>query len=289
MLDGMTYGGSTAQAERQFAEAVREIFGNRCKAAWLSGSYVYDGARPGRSDIDIVLVMEESVPAPADAGTLARIRAFVDAYLGVHAHRGLDPDLEFPGEYVAPASIAEAIAWRGLAQDGAVADQFPCSPSSDYWPGRPDRWFHAWLSMTAFTRFLTGDRGYHEVSKLAAWKAILRYLLLRSDGKKTLTREDLWRGLAQFGVKPRYEQFWAIEGEWLGRALAELEAEGVVEGDRNRILPVAVPLRAWERQLETQIAADEDRPPLLLPPKLHREIGAYAAQRWEAMTAQAAI
>lgn len=286
MLDGTSHAGSAAQAEAEFAAAVRENFGARCKAAWLSGSFLYRGAEEGRSDIDVVVVMDEKVAAPADGETLARIRGFVDAYLGVHARRGLDPDLDFPGEYVTPAAIEQAIAWRGLATDGGVADEFPIpDKGSDYWIARPDRWFHAWLSMTAFTRFLAGDRAYHERVKLDAWKSVIRFLLLRADGAP-LTMEAMWPGLAQFGVKPKYRAFWPLERDWVRRALGELEAEGAVEPGGGRIVPGMERLREWERGLEAAIAANDSAGPLLLPPDLHREIGAHAARRWEAMAPQ---
>src|SRR5688572_26784826 len=87
-------------AGAELLEAALDVFGPLCKLAWLSGSYAYEGARPGRSDADIVLVFDENVPLPADPATLEPIRRFVDRYLAVHARHGLDPDLDFPGEFV---------------------------------------------------------------------------------------------------------------------------------------------------------------------------------------------
>ena len=273
--------GSKCEApEARLAAAVGEIFGPLCRAAWLSGSYVYRGAQPGASDVDVVLLFADEVALPADAAMQARIRAFVDAYLEAHAAAGLDPDLEFPGEYVAAASLAETLAWRGLAMQGGVARAFPASPSSDYWPGRPERWFNAWLSMTALSRFLAGDRDAHEAAKQAAWKEIVRFLLLRAGGE-ALDEEALWARLDQFGVKPRYRALRAMEGESLARALAELEAEGFAGREEGRIVPEAERLRAWERRLEAKISqAQGGEGPLLLPPDLHAALGDHAARRW---------
>ena len=270
--------------EARLAAAVGEIFGPLCRAAWLSGSYVYRGAQAGASDVDVVLLFAEEVAVPADAAMQARIRAFVDAYLAAHAAAGLDPDLEFPGEYVAAASLAETLAWRGLAMEGGVARAFPASPSSDYWPGRPERWFNAWLSMTALSRFLAGDRAAWEAAKLAAWTQILRFLLLRAGGE-ALGEEELWERLDQFGVKPRYHALRAMEGPWVERALAALEAEGFARRETGRIVPDAARLRAWERALADEIARGErEQGPLLLPPDLHAALGAYAAERWAALS-----
>lgn len=280
MRDGTMGGGDErAKAEAEFSRAAKEIFGSRCKAAWLSGSFVYQGARPGRSDIDVVVVLDDKVGIPAEGETLEKIRSFIDVYLTVHARLGLDPDLEFPAEYVVEATIAQALDWRGLALDGAVADQFPPVDDPDHWLGRPDRWFHAWLSETAFSRFLAGDRAYHERSKLAAWKSVLRFLLLRSDGRP-MSLDDLWPGLAQFGVKPSYQPFWPAEQAWVERAAGALEKEGLAERVGGRIMAVREPLRQWERQLESAIRADRSEGPLLLPPGLHDEIAAYAKRRW---------
>src|SRR5690349_3194985 len=60
-------------AENQFREAVEEVFGDRCKAAWLSGSFLYRGAKQGRSDIDIVVVLQDNETIPAGQATLKRI------------------------------------------------------------------------------------------------------------------------------------------------------------------------------------------------------------------------
>ena len=270
---------SGTSAEADFRRAVEDIFGSRCKAAWLSGSFLYRGAEPGRSDIDVVVVLDEATSLPADEETLERIRAFVLSYLDIHAREELDPDLDFPTEYVVPATLEQAIAWRGFAAGGAMIDQFPPVESSDYWLGRPDRWFHAWVSMTAFSRFLAGERDYHERMKLAAWKAIVRFLLLRSNGS-AVGSDQIWQGLAQFGAKPTYHDFWSIEGDWIERALAELEAEGSLYRSGDRAIPVMPRLRQWEGRIEAAIQSDDGNPPLLLPPGQHRRIGAHAAKSW---------
>lgn len=283
----MADGDSTKAAEERLAAAVAEAFGPSCRSAWLSGSFVYGGARPGESDIDVVVLLDPA-PVPADAETLSRIRRFVDRYLEVHAEAGLDPDLDFPGEYLVPAQLDEALAWRGVATGGRVARELPPPDAPDYWIGRPDRWFNAWLSMTAFTRFLAGDRAHHEARKLAAWIAIVRFLLLRS-GPGPVGEEALWAGLDQFGVKPRYHALRLLEEPWLARALDALGSEGEVSRERGRLVPAMEKLRAWERRLAAAIAAgpEADEAPLLLPPDLHSGLGRYAKERWAELTGAA--
>lgn len=271
--------GTSVEAEQRLAAAVGRIFGDGCRAAWLSGSAVYQGAKPGRSDIDVVVVLDGDVALPADESTIALIRRFVDEYLQVHAWRGLDPDLDFPGEYVVPATLEQAIAWRGFAYEGAVPAEFPPVESSDYWLGRPDRWFHAWVSMTAFSRFLAGDRAYHSEAKLAAWTAVVRFVL-RNVAAASLSIDDVLPMLAQFGLKPSYRGFWSDERESVRRAVEALDAEGFLALDEDRIVPNRPRLLEWEREVESAIARDGGRPPLLLPPDLHREVGRYAARRW---------
>ena len=270
------------EAEARLARGVREIFGDQARAAWLSGSFVYDGARPCESDIDVVVLFAAPAPVPADGGTMARIRRFVDLYLEVHAQAGLDPDLEFPGEYVAPETLAETFAWRGLAHEGAVAERFPPVRNSDYWLGRPDRWFNAWLSMTAFSRFLAGDPAAHEAAKLEAWTTIARFLLLRGGGRTG--EEALWERLGQFGVKPRYQALRRLEAPWLERALARLVSEGAVRREGEALVPQRDALAAWEREMAAAIArgggGDGGGGPLVLTPPLHREIEEHARRRW---------
>ena len=270
-------------AGTELLEAALEIFGPLCRAAWLSGSYAYEGARPGRSDADIVIVLDGKVPLPADAATLQLIRRFVDSYLAVHARHGLDPDLDFPGEFVTPAMIDETIAWRGLAHEGDLPHPaFPPVESPDYWLGRPDRWYNAWLSETAFSRFPAGDRDYHSRVKLDAWTMIVRFLLLRAP-RPSLTRDELLLDVSQFGVKARYPAFWDLERPWVDRALERLQSDDMVRIATDRVEPRTERLREWEGQLREAIQRDRGPPPLLLDPRRHREIEAYSARRWAAL------
>jgi predicted nucleotidyltransferase len=273
------------EAGRELLRAVDQAFGSKCKAAWLSGSFAYQGARRSRSDIDVVVVLDESAPLPADAATMSLIRRFVDAYLEVHARHGFDPDLDFPGEFVTPAMLDEAIEWRSLDVDGGVPTRFPPVDTDDYWLGRPDRWYNAWISMTAFSRFPIGDRDYHSAVKLAAWKTIVRFLLLRGE-RRRLTPDEMLLGLDQFGVKPRYPEFWAVERERVERVLDALQAEGAVALADGLIEPNMDRLGEWERRLEAAIGAGAAPPPLLLDVGRHREIEEYAASRWETLTGE---
>ncbi len=276
--------GST-EAGTELLQAVEEIFGSRCKAAWLSGSFAYQGARPARSDIDVVVVLDDPVSVPADEETIGLIHRFVDAYLAIHARHGFDPDLEFPGEYVTPGMVEETIRWRGLAYGGGVAASFPPVVSADYWLDRPDRWYNAWLSMTAFSRFPIGSGDYHEAVKLAAWKTIASFVLLRA-GRRLLSPDDMLLGLGQFGVKPRYPAFWEEEREWVGRALQELQAEGAIYLAGGLIEPNMEHLCDWERVVCAAIEAGVEPPPLLLDRPLHRGIEEHAESRWSALTGE---
>ena len=272
------------EAGTELLQAVEEVFGPILKAAWLSGSFAYQGARRARSDVDVVIVLE-GVPLPADKGTMRLIRRFVDAYLAVHERHRFDPDLDFPGEYITPAMLDEAINWRSLAFEGDLPARFPSVISDDYWLGRPDRWYNAWLSMTAFSRFPVGDRDYHSAVKLAAWKTVARFLLLRTD-RRLLTPDEMLLGLDQFGVKPRYPDFWSVERDWVDRTLAELQAEGALGLADGLIEPNFEWLANWESRLEAEIADSAAPPPLLVDTKLHREIEEYAASQWAALTGE---
>lgn len=276
---------AATEAGSELLRAAEQVFGSKCKAAWLSGSFAYQGARQSRSDIDVVVVLDRSVASPASEETMELIRSFVDAYLAVHARHGFDPDLDFPGEFVTPTMLEEAIGWRSLDLDGGVPARFPPVLADDYWLDRPDRWYNAWISMTAFSRFPVGDRDYYSAVKLAAWKTIARFLLLHAD-RRRLTPDEMLPELDQFGVKPRYPDFWTVERHWVDRALAEMEAgrelvlaQGLIEPNRAR-------LSEWQRQVQAAIDASADPPPLLLDVRRHREIEQYAARRWQALTGE---
>ena len=277
---------SEGQATRaRLAAAVRDIFGAKCKAAWLSGSFAYDGAQAGRSDIDAVIVFDErQVGAPAEPGTLLLIERFVDEYLVVHATQGFQPDLDFPGEFLTEALIEDAAAGRGLGCDAAPG-QLSLSPLEDehYWLDRPDRWSRAWLSMTAFSRYLGGSRDYHRAVKLRAWKTILRFVLLKAEGRPASSVDDLFDRLGQFGLKKSYRSFRDVEREWMERALSELAAEGSIQPGDRQIMPLSEPLNNWQGDLCRELSVGPGQPPLLLGIGETRRLSAYASKQWAAL------
>jgi len=268
----------------RLAVAVREIFGAKCKASWLSGSFAYDGARAGHSDIDVVVVLGKAIRAPAGADTTVLIRRFVDEYLALHAAHGLQPDLDFPGEFLTELLIQQAAEGRGLACDGSLGRLWLSAvESEEYWINRPDRWFRAWLSMTAFSQYLAGSRSYHSAAKLCAWKTILRFVLLHA-GTLSLVLDDVFDRLTQFGVKERYRSFRAVEHGWVHRALHELAAEGALQLANGQIVPMSGRLDIWGRELCKKLADPHALPPLLLDVQDTRHLSTYASERWAALS-----
>ncbi|HMG46426.1 MAG TPA: nucleotidyltransferase domain-containing protein [Allosphingosinicella sp.] len=262
--------------------AVKDCFGPKCKAAWLSGSAAYGGARVGFSDIDVIIVFGERVTSPADSETIILIKRFVDEYLALHADLGLQPDLDFPGEFLTERLIQQASDGRGFTREGNPPRlALPPIESAECWLDCPDRWFRAWLGMTAFSRHFAGSRHYHSAVKLDAWKTVLRYVLLAA-GSQSLLPDEVFEGLAEFGLKPSYRTFRTLETEWVQRAMAQLEAEAVVRLAHGRLHPCRAGLRAWEAHVCEHFA--EGAPlPLLLDIHNTRRLSAYAATRWTAL------
>src|SRR6185437_16938819 len=97
-----------------YKELVERCFGGMYMCCYQTGSFIYGGGTPGKSDLDIsVLFKDESYDLPK-IDLLRRIREFVTGYLHLHAVMGYAPDLSFPGEYVTAAMCVDAIEGRGF-------------------------------------------------------------------------------------------------------------------------------------------------------------------------------
>ena len=206
----------TTLIEEKICSHCTEAFGANCLSVWISGSFAYGGALADKSDIDVIILLRDT----NSQYLIEQIKRFVDGYLGVHKLCGFCPDLNYPGEYLTPQALEDAIAGRGFSiiNDGAVSLP-PTYPG--YWEENPQNSYRAWLSMTAFSRFLWGDSNRFITYKLRAWQTILTFTLSQSPGiSKNI--DQIFSELQPFGLKKSYKNFASSERGWARIALFDL-------------------------------------------------------------------
>ncbi len=263
-----------------YSNAIATAFGDLCKTAWLTGSFAYGGGTLGKSDVDVTIVLHNSA-LDVDAGRLNdRAQSFVSSYLALHRELGYRPDLHFPGEYVTCAMISDAVDGRGFHVD-AAGKLFLPKASTQYYLEDPERWFRAWLSQTAFSRFLCGDRSFHRESKLGAWATIIRFLL--RDKSDAFTTAFIFDSLRVFGVHHDYWSFRRLEAPWVNRVLTGLVECGDLQSQNNEFEPNVPALVGWEASLSATIVSGAiRRARLLLPMDMTRDIASFAENNWAA-------
>lgn len=256
------------------AQAVTAIFGDACKVAWLSGSFAYGGATK-TSDLDVVLLFDRATPVPATPELFGRIKKFVDVYLEAHRVEGLQPDCDFPGEYLNENLVNQCLLGRGFTISESRQLTMP-EVSHTYWTDDWRHWFRAWASMLAFSRFLVGDRQLFEWIKSEGWMPILKFILLKTDAR---TENAVFEGLVDFGLKPHYRDFRALEAPYIRNAMARLERDGFVGFEDELYVPKRENLLRWHDETVTRNVAPPNPGDLLLNLEQTAELAAYANSR----------
>lgn len=274
------------EVRRYYRERVKARFGASCLMAWLTGSFAYSGGTRGKSDIDVLVVLDDAFAALEPRERAGQVAGFVNDYLALHLRTGYVPDLQFPGEYVTEAIIKDAVAGRGfhVGEDGAL---FLPRASVEYYLADPERWFRAWLSQTAFSRFIGGDEAAYQAHKRAAWATILKFVL-KNCPLESIEEDDVFGLLRAFGVHADYWDFRASERAWVGEGLRELLDEGMLLAYGGRYVPVRESLATWEGVVAQAVRSGSiRRAAFLFDMPLTREIAAIATTRWEELRAAA--
>jgi predicted nucleotidyltransferase len=265
-----------------YRASLKPIFGSDLLAAWLTGSFAYGGGTAGKSDIDVTVIVGPAFALRPEPERVSLTQAFIDVYLATHIDTGFHPDLVFPGECVTVAMIDDAIAGRGFEVEDGGHLSLPRA-SQEYYLSDCNHWFRAWLSQTAFSRFLLGDEALHARLKRAAWNTIIKYTLLRNP-HACFVAEDIFRMLRAFGVHSDYWNFARLERDWVGVALTALHADGIISEGDGTYRPCARRLAAWEAQsVESISRMRRARTKLLFDMAATLQLGDYARESWARM------
>ncbi len=217
----------TIDAAERLADLCVDVLGDRLRSVVLHGSLVAGGFRPGRSDLDLLVVVDEGLTdaraialeagvATADAGDAAGIDLHVvtaevartptrDPGLELHVGRysgGVevtrnvhDPDL------LAELSMARA---HGRALRGAAASDVIAPVAARWVVDRNRYWLESWRSLTddatnAAFMVLTACRMWRfAVEQVHSAKAEAGAWALRRDPSLHVVRQ----ALRQYGVDP---------------------------------------------------------------------------------------
>lgn len=236
---------------KMFSESVMHIFGENTEFSFLSGSVAYGGGLIGKSDIDIAVVLKNTHSLREQSDRNNAAIAFAKRYAKIHTKTGFVPDTLFPGEILTMGLCDDAIAGRGFSHtDGLI---FLPQASNDYYCETPEHWFRAWLSMTAFSVFVSGNESIWKKKKQLAWGSILKYMFLKKAADPTsdsvirslMSEENKWIG---FGITPNYYTFGEREADFIKTGLKSLSESNFLVRQSTGFTINAKALDEWERK-----------------------------------------
>lgn len=207
---------SLEEIKKEICVNAKAIFGTDLKFIFLTGSVTYGGAVLGKSDLDVVLIFDDSIlNKDGREKFIEKTELFSKAYIQIHKKFGFTPDLLFPGEFLTLSMVRDAIAGRGFVVKNNILT-LPLT-SNDYYLTSEDTWFRAWLSMLAFSLLLFGNpHDFREIQK-SAWKTIILYML-KNHERDTVTPHDILSKMKRntnkatgFGVTSNYALFESLE------------------------------------------------------------------------------
>ncbi len=246
------------QIEDKFAEAATRNFRSNLIFLISSGSFAYRGATKGKSDLDVMAVLDDNVRQMPQVDLHNMTRGFIRDYVAIHQEYDYALDNVFPGEYVTPDNVDDAIAGRGISVSPEGRLYLP-KASNQYYLGNQENYYRAWRSMLAFSKKLAGNENRFQQAKLGAWGTIIKYLIGSHDLKevssnsllKLLTsQEDKWESV---GVTNKYLTFCEDEREYIERVLVRLKIEGILKFAENGYEVDSGSLATWQNNLAKQI------------------------------------
>ncbi len=237
--------------KKEFNAVLSEVFDKDIEYAFFSGSVAYGGGIVKKSDIDIAIVLKEK------EYSLSKFIDFGKHYIEINKKNNFVPDVTFPGEFLTPLLVSDAISGRGFS----VKDNILYLPiaSTEYYLADPERWFRAWLSMLTFSVFVTGSVSKFEEAKRNAWRTVLLFLFSTpqfrvvslSDLTDMLSNGDnKWLG---FGVTKNYCLFRDYETKIIKNTLVGLIQEGFIEESGGFYRPVRKAINMWNYSVVQKI------------------------------------
>ncbi len=266
----------------RFRKLVKNCFEGIYEYCFQSGSVAYGGGTLGKSDIDLIVVFKNNIYTLSKKELIKRIESFIDGYLELHKQTGFFPDLVFPGEFITVIMINDSIKGRGFQLDSNGSLYLP-KASTQYYLEDPERWFRAWLSQSAFNRFLIGNKELFKKNKIEAWSTILKFTLW-NEKIDSFTSSDIFNQLRSFGVHSDYFNFKGMEEGWVNKCLIQLKKQGFISKNKNIYTTHYQKLISWENQVSGSIKTGSvKKTKLLLNLKETLSIAKYTTQKWNKM------
>lgn len=244
--------------KERFAQSASRHFGNDVVYSFISGGFSYGGAILGKSDIDVVVVLRNDAKSKDPKSFRSKVSKFVDDYLEIHHDFGYQPSTFFPGEYISEEQVVDAISGRGF-QASSTNKLYLDIVTDSYYLEDSERWYRAWLSQSAMSLFIGGDRSTFLRNKRDAWATVLAFNLLLYNRNQFRSSDFIDYLIsnpnkkAGTGIHNRYRTFRDKESAHILLGLQTLETSGILIFSGSYCIVDKEVLSAWEAEVATAI------------------------------------
>lgn len=283
-----SYEGLTPEMRSRMVEIGLKNFGDDLSYFFTSGSIVFNGAISGKSDVDMVAVLQPSVLKKPRIEIVDKIKGFIDDYLKFHYDFNFLPDLEFPAEYITGHQVDDSIAGRAFHADEQSGLYLP-RVYDGYYMEDPERWHRAWLSLSAYGEFIVGDREKFDNNKVRAWQTILLFNLpsMTEELDKAMVMDFMTRSgdkKSGNGVSERYFTFREKESNSVTKALEMLARNGFLLPSGVIFVKNNSQIATWHFETAKKILDCSIRnAEYLTSLENTHSMSSYAKQKWDAL------
>lgn len=252
---------NTQSITKIFKNTIESYFGNSLEFAFFSGRMAFGILEKGKSDIDIVIVMNDN--GLRNFKNLRR--KFVDFYFNVHKKYGLVPDSLWPGEFLTILQLEEALKGRGFDIVKGRLDLLNAVNDSDWCY---DRMYRIWLVMIYLSKFLAGDKELYETFRSNASMLILKFLIykfnLNSVTPESISKLIIGGGKGFLGIRTVYERvFHKVMIKTIENSIGGLLKEGFLFKMRNKVMVNKPKIEIWSIEVLRLLKSDKWRTKLL--------------------------
>jgi hypothetical protein len=189
--------------KQEFSDSINRNFDGLLEFSFFSGRFAFDSAKKYKSDIDCIVVLNNSAYQQNLSGGL---EGFVKDYIKIHKTYNYLPDMHFPGDVLTRAQLNESLQGRGYEVIGDSLHLSPVISEQDF--DKPDMDYRIWRNEMCFNngRFICGDYEKFRQGRILAAKSIISFLI--SEGQicqnpSEIIKKILEKGRPYFGLDSR--------------------------------------------------------------------------------------
>jgi predicted nucleotidyltransferase len=186
------------EVRKEFRKTVQENFKDYLVFACINGRAAVDLDEPGKSDIDVFVVLQDIIPMEIFRD---KWEAFVRAYRNIHIRFGYTCDTHFSGDFLTFCQLKECVSGRGFDIKDEKLFVAPISFEKESY----EHDFLIFRSMLIIGSFLAGDNILFKQAKELSLETTVKFIFYRDHFASLEEVVFKLKENNNFGFDDRYE------------------------------------------------------------------------------------